>query len=191
MNELVRSPLISTNLMRLSAKCTKFVFIEETSFNETPRRGPRILRRSYSTNTSCGRIQGPAVVPAGKEMGSAIATQIEHDGDKPMRGREASSTYGAVPVTSKFHLAHPHLWLALLKRALRPLCVRKPRRRRRPEDDRPVRFRSVPTGSLRRQGIRYGLHHRPCLFRAEAAVDAYNNKGELHGGEERGKKNNK
>ena len=115
----------------------------------------------------------------------------EHDGDKPTREREVSSTDGAVPVTSKFHLAHPHLWLARLKRALRFLCVRKPRRRRRPEDDRPVRSRPVPTGSLRRQGIRYGMHRRPSLFPAEAAVDAYNNKRKLHRGKEREKENNK
>lgn len=127
----------------------------------------------------------------GKEGGVQKEPKIEYDSDRPTREGRASSADGAVPVAPKFHLVRPRLWLVLLERALRLLGVRELRRRRCPEDDRPVRACPVPTGILRRQGVRYRLHRRPCLFRADAAADAYDNKRELRRGEERKKEKNK
>ena len=76
---------------------------------------------------------------------------MEHDGDKWLNvwktktekighDRDAgSNTDGAVAVSLKFHLEHPRTCLARLDRGPGLLSVCELCRRRRPEDDRPIR----------------------------------------------------
>jgi hypothetical protein len=114
---------------------------------------------------------------------------MEHDGDKRMNvwKRESekighdrnagSNADGAVAVSLKFHLEHPRTCcLAGLDGGPGLLSVRELRRRRRPEDDRPIRARS---GRFRRHRVRYGIASRSCPFRADTAADTDDDKREL------------
>lgn len=102
----------------------------------------------------------------------------ERETEKIGHDRDAgSSADGAVAVSLKFHLEHPRTCcLARLDRGPGLLSVRELCRRRRPEDDRPIRARR---GSFRRHRVRYRMGTRSCLFRADAAADTDDDKREL------------
>ena len=142
------------------------------------------------------RAQQTLVIPwalyGGEAKGGGGVMQkkpkMEQDGDKRMKKGwvvivmvvfAGSNADGAVAVSFKFHLEHPRTCFARLDRGLSLMRVRELRRRRRPEDDRPIRAGPIPGRNFRRHRVRHRMDTRSCLFRADTAADTDDDKREL------------